>query len=249
MKKGVSWLFALSVGLLSLLAPACARAGEFCPARIVHVYGVTGAPAVYAVRVAAASSRNVTGAFVIETNTGWYRAPFKPVALQKHESAIDSPPLYLQMPKALTLMNVWLAQAASDDPLWATHGIVSCAPAPERLVPTASIPKPPQNAVVVSAVAIAPPLIYNCSTPFANAKMDASNFDGADLGVGDYVTAEVDLDANGTPVDVTALDASGDDFNLKKTIADRAKRMRFTPAVAYCRRVPSRYILHEAGLQ
>jgi len=249
MKKGAPWFWALCLGLFCIALPHAARAGEFCPARISKVENVTGAASSFAVVLNTDSQRTVTGQLLLETDNGWYRAPFAPVSMQKAARGFDAPPIYVDLPKVTLLRNVWLAQAASDDPRWGPRGIVNCPPDPERNTARGNAPNAASASQRIAAQPIAPPLSYDCKTPFADAKPDETSFEGDDLGVGDYAAAEVDLDASGAPIGVTALTASGEDFDLKKRLEDRVKRMRFSPAVAYCKPVPSTYIIREAGVQ
>lgn len=249
MKKGVPWFGASCLALFYVVLPHAVRAGEFCPARISKVESVSGASAAYAVQLTTDSQRTVTGQLFLETDAGWYRAPFAPVAMQKAGNRFDTSPIYVELPKSALLRNVWLAQAASDDPLWGPRGIVNCAPDPERHTARGTAPNAAAASRRIAAQPIAAPFSYDCKTPFADAKPDKTSFEGDDLGVGDYAAAEVDLDATGAPIGVTALTASGEDFNLKKRLEDRVKRMRFSPAIAYCKPVPSTYIIKEAGVQ
>jgi hypothetical protein len=223
------------------LCGAHARAGEFCPARIAEVLSLTDKPNTYAVRLTAASPRNVTGEFLVETDRGWYRAPFPPTHSKTSVNVV--------LPSTAALRNVWLSEAASDDSLWGPRGVVACAPDPERHVATAKEPHPKNNDVTVAAMPIAAPFSYNCATPFAPAHLEKDVMDNDEMyAPGQFALARVDLDANGKPVDVTGIDASGGDFNLRKELEKRIMHMRFTPAVAYCKPVPSTNLLRESSL-
>jgi hypothetical protein len=246
MKKGVPWFWALCLGLFYVALPHAARAGEFCPARISKVESVPGAPAAYAVQLETDSQRKVTGQFLLETDSGWYRAPFAPIAMQKAARGFDTPLVYFVLPKAALLRNVWLAQAASDDPMWGPRGIVNCSPDPERHTPDGNAPKD-ALAKMIAAQPIAAPFSYDCKTPFAHAVVDPGTIYAADAYSGDDVAVEVDLDATGRVVDTASIAASNVDFNARKRFEDAVRHMRFAPAIAYCKPVPSIYILHEIG--
>src|SRR5689334_7236039 len=140
--------------------------------------------------------------------------------MQKAPRGFDTPPIYVDLPNTTQLRNVWLAQAASDDPMWGPRGVVNCAPDPERHTALGTAPHATPAPMMIAAEPIAAPFSYDCKTPFADAKPDETSFEGDDLGVGDYVVAEVDVDASGVPIGVTALTASGEDFNLKKRLEE-----------------------------
>lgn len=245
MKKGVLLTCVITLGLVLLLAPSRARA-EFCPARVQSVASVNQEPGAYAVRLAADSPRTVTGAFLVETAAGWFRAPFAPVRLAKTNDGIVSPFIALELPRQPSLKNVWLAQAASDDPLWQQQGTVACAPEPERRVPSNSVARTQLlGATNVSAVPIPAPLSYRCAKPFAEAEFQGDVMDGVPYAPGEFATALVDIDANGRVLGVTPIDAAGGDFTLRNEIKQRVMHMPVTPATAYCRPVPSSYLLRE----
>jgi hypothetical protein len=193
------------------------------------------------------SPRNVTGAFVIETDRGWFRAPFPPVHVARDPNAIESAYIFATLPQPATIRNVWLAQAASDESQWKERGVVSCAPAPERHTPAPAPVTSKTGAVTIAASAIPAPFSYDCKTPFSNAVPSPDTMDGDVYAPGQYAAALVFLDAQGNVIDVTGIDASGDDFTMKKKIEDRVKHMRFTPAKAYCRPVPSYGIVRESA--
>jgi hypothetical protein len=249
MNKRVLWPAALCLAVFLAVAPRAARAGEFCPARIAQVTSVDGVPATYAVTLAAFSARSLTGAFLLETDAGWYRAPFAPLQTQKTSRGFETPPIYVHLPKITLLRNVWLAQAASDDPLWAPRGVVGCAPDPQPHPANGTTPPGERDSKTFSALQISPPFSYSCKTPFARATVQPNTIDADDLAPGEYAAAQIDLDANGNVVDVAGIDASGGDFTLKKTLEKRVRHMRFSPAVAYCRPVPSINLLTELAPQ
>jgi hypothetical protein len=238
----VLWLW-----FLCIACAAAARAGEFCPARVAGVMNAGGAPGTYAVRLSAFSPRSVTGALLLETGAGWYRAPFAPLQVEKGSNGVESPPIYLRVPSPAPLKNVWLAQAFSDDPNWKGRGVVGCAPDPERHVATGTAPKPMPANAIIAAAPIAPPLRYDCKTPFADARVDPNTVYAVDLDRGDEDAAQVDLDAGGKVVDV-AVSPADPDLVARNRFADRVRHMKFTPAIAYCRPVPSTYFLSESAL-
>lgn len=244
MKAPTLWLSALSLAIFALCAPLRASAAvEFCPARVAQVMSVSGAAAKYAIRLTAFSPRSATGQLLLETDRGWYRAPFAPLHLEKTERGVASPLIYVDLGADAQLRNVWLSQAASDDPQWGPHGIVSCAPAPQRRGPSATV-QPEHHALSIAAMPIAPPFSFDCATPFADAKVDGDGLND-DYEAGEFAEVRIDLDATGKPIDVTGVDASGGDFMLRKTLEERVQHMRFTPAMAYCRPVPSTNFLRE----
>lgn len=230
--------------LVTVCAHAAARAEtEFCPARIAAVSAVPGNASI-AVNLSALGPRSVTGQFLIETDRGWFRAPFPPVALVTQQNRVESRTLEITLPKKTSLENIWLSQAASDDPQWGPRGMVTCPPEPERRTATNGS-RDLRAAERVAALPIAPPFAYDCKTPFAAAHVQSDDMDYDPYGPGEYATARVDLDTSGQVIDVTGLDSSGADFNLRKNLEKRVRHMRFTPAVAYCKPVPSTYLLRE----
>lgn len=246
MKKGVLWPCAFMLGAFVLLAPLQAKA-EFCPARVAHVLSVDGTRDTYAVQLSAGSPRSVTGQLLLETGAGWFRAPFAPQQLLKTKNGIESAPIYVTVSTNASLMNVWLAQAASDDSAWASHGLVACAPDPERRTPAASAANPASKAQI-AAMPIPAPFTYHCAKPFAQAKFQNDAMDAEPYDPGQYGVALVEIDASGKPVGITPIDASDGDFTLRKEIKDRVMHMPITPAIAYCRPVPSTYFLRESVL-
>jgi hypothetical protein len=220
------------------------RAAEFCPARVESLLAVKNGNGAFAFGMYAPAARKVTGALLVEADGAWYRVPFPPLAFVGARGHFASVLQYVTFPNAVTIRNVWLAQAASDDPRWAAHGVVSCPPAPHRVVPHGEAPPQPKNTAPLAAVPIPAPLVANCAKPFAEAIPDeATLHPPMDLGAGEDATTEVDLDAQGNVFDTGIIDASFGQYELAKKLEDSAKLMRFTPAVAYCKAVPSMYIL------
>ena len=243
MNKGAVWLSAL-VGACALFSPACAKAGEFCPARVEQVAAIPGNGVTYAARLEATSERSVTGQFLLETQTGWYRAPFAPVRLVKSARGIESVPIYLQLPQPAALLNVWLVQAASDDSNWASRGVVHCAPDPMRHV-ARGLTAAPLNAEIVRAAPVAAPFAYDCPVPFSQAKIEGGSVESGDLAgeMQGHLAAQVDLDADGSVIGVEPLLSSGAGLPARTKFADYVRHLRFAPAVAYCRAVPSTYLV------
>lgn len=239
---------AFAVGFLvlaALFAPATGRAEtEFCPARIIAVSTVAGKPGTIAVKLSALAPRNVTGQFVLETNRGWFRVPFPPLAISFKDPTVESAPIAISVPQDVSLQNIWLSQAAADDPQWGPRGMVTCPPEPERRT-AKGILNGVGVAETVNAIPIAPPFSYNCKAPFQTWKVEGDDMDSIPYAPGEYAVARVELDASGHVIDVTALDSSAGDFNLRKDLERRVRHMRFTPAVAYCKPVPASFLLRE----
>lgn len=236
-------LTAAAFAIFAACGAARVRAAEFCPAGVDPQLTVKNGNGAFAFGMYAPTARKVTGALIVEADGAWYRVPFPPLALTGERGHYASALQYVAFPNAVTIRNVWLAQAASDDPRWAQHGVVSCPPMPDRVVPRGEAPPAPAGEAPLAATAIPPPVVANCAKPFAQALPDRRPLDLPDMSPGEDAAVEVDLDAQGNVFDTSIVDASFDNYELARELADRAKLMHFTPAVAYCKAVPSMYIL------
>jgi hypothetical protein len=246
----MKYLLSASIAvILSFVCGAHARAAiEFCPAQIAQVSSISGQSNAYAVRLTALSPRSVTGQLLFETDRGWYRAPFTPIRLEKPGRVVESQFIEVVLPPQAVLKNVWLSQAASDDAQWGPHGIVTCPPEPHRLIPTAQVDRSASVAANVMAMPMDPPLSYACAKPFSEPHLERDVMDNDQMyDPGDFAVARVHLDAAGKVIDVTGIDASGGDFNLRKELEQRVMHMRFSPGMAYCKPVPSTNILRESA--
>lgn len=244
----------LVVFLCLCLRPHADAATEFCPASLHGIYTVSGMDNVYAFRLTALSPRHATGSLEIETNNGWFAVPFPPTPIAKHALATDSEPAYMQLPPNARILNVWLAQAASDDPQWGPKGLITCPPLPHRTTPTTSVPAVTVANNAIAAHPVPAPFTWNCPEPFKEPTIkpesmeewrNAPGFNDelSRLGPAD-VTLRIDLDANAKLIDVTVV-TFGSDFTEARPPQQLAKHVRYTPAIAYCRPVPSTTFLME----
>jgi len=205
---------------------------------------VESAPQTYAFRVIAASARRVTGSVMVESNAGWYRIPFKPVAVAKTPSGFTSGLLFAQFSASVTIENAWLSEAASDAPGWGDKGVVACAPPPFRVPAYGAVAGTEQPVETAAAEAISPPFTWDCKTPFAQAVAETSAGSKLpDIEPGAAAAVVVELDESGKPLDVTPVDASNGYIEWAWQLRQYAKTLQYKPAVAYCRAVPSTYIL------
>lgn len=138
-------------GFFCLGAQRAQAAVEFCPATVTQTQAIGGAQsaATYSYRLGAESARVVKGEIAIETDAGWFAAPFADVALAAHVSRYDtdqgtyalaqavSPLLYVRFPKPVTVKGLWVQRAAAPGESefgWGSRGEVTCAPTPYRRV-------------------------------------------------------------------------------------------------------------------
>lgn len=230
----------LTTAAVFALAPrAGASPVEFCPAEVSD-FAPTGADT-YGFQLSAASPRRVTGSLAIETETGWYRAVFKP---QKVGT------VYVRFPQQVKVINAWIGTAASDDPAWAQHGIAICPPRARPVLEREKpLPSPPPAAPIVAAQIINPLASTDCRTPFAEARVVGGQDQFADVvsrgSLGSEAAVEVQINASGDPVAVTLLHVTGGALEYGIEVVHAAKLLKFQPAVAYCRPVPSTYLLRE----
>lgn len=236
---GVTALFVLAA-VFAFNRPAAATPVEFCPAAVTD-FSAAQPSGVYGFELGAAAPRKITGSLAIETDRGWFRAPFKPQSLGV---------VYVRFPQPLQVLNAWLGAAASDDPQWSSHGVVSCPPQPRPdLKREKALPGPPPDAAIATAVATKPLASTDCRTPFADARI-VGGFDQYSEAVergslGSSAAVQVQLNANGDAVATTLVNVSDDDFAYGNDLVHAAKLIKFQPAIAYCEPVPSSYILRQ----
>jgi hypothetical protein len=146
---------------LTMVVAACALLGaesrasamtELCPAFASPLHALDAAPtpdsgadrpaALYSYELDALSGSEVTGTLAVETDKGWYTAPFGPAKLAEHmETFADngmgveytrrnffSDPLYIRFERPLVAMAAFVLSATSDDSsfTWPKKGEVSC---------------------------------------------------------------------------------------------------------------------------
>jgi hypothetical protein len=234
----VEYSFAAAVltfaAVFALPGRAVASPVEFCPAKVSDFAPAGGDT--YAFQLSALTPRRITGSLAIESERGWYRAVFKPQPIGI---------VYVRFPQHVNVINAWVATAASDDPGWAQHGIVTCPPHPR---PDLKREKPlplPVSVAIVAAQMTKPLASTACRTPFAEARVTTQG-KPADGAPGYSVAIRIDLDANGRPVGKTVMDVSPSSaIEYGKAALDEIATMRFAPAIAYCQPVPSTYILRQ----
>lgn len=147
MRLSIAAAVLAGAGFFCLGAQRAQAAVEFCPATVTQSQAIGGglSAATYAYRLSAESARVVKGEIAVETDAGWFAAPFADVALAPHVSRYDtdegtyalaqavSPILYVRFPKPVTVKGLWVQRAAAPgEPEfgWGKRGEVTCAPTP-----------------------------------------------------------------------------------------------------------------------
>ena len=149
MRFAIIGLFA--IGALLCLQGRAQALTEFCPASVTwHAFDVPGqtvadqpAAQLYSFELDALGARSVRGVLGIETNDGWYLAPFPSAALTAHATAFTSDlggftqwqfysaPMYVRFPASVRIERMWVAEGATQGDVafgWDAKGRVLCDP-------------------------------------------------------------------------------------------------------------------------
>jgi len=139
---------AIAVGLGFCL---CARAEamvEFCPAQVLGYHAVLepghgNASDIYGYKIGALGKRTVGGTIAIQTDAGWFTAPFSALPLnaetriletstQRYERTdFTAKTQFVRFPRVVDVQRMWVVEAAAtgDGPFgWNAKGTVPCDP-------------------------------------------------------------------------------------------------------------------------
>lgn len=120
---GIAVAILVALGALtSVRAAALPRRAEFCPARVAGAARVeSSAQPIYAFALRAESVRTVSGSVDVQTDAGWFQAPFTSVALRASDRryrtsyneftrrAYVSDALYVRFPVSVHAVRNWWA--------------------------------------------------------------------------------------------------------------------------------------------
>lgn len=261
--------FTIAFAAAVICAAARAQAAaEFCPATIAHGVSAVNSRS-YTLQLGAMSERSVSGRLKMETDRGWYEAPFADVALQpvskqysdegatfSHSNYL-SEPIVVRFPADVRVQYAYVSQASAsgDTQLgWDAKGIVTCdptgAPAQARvLAQDARVPMPANAAFLVASITEPPPP-GTCATPFdlvrvvhaAQARYPAvlQSENFSTLPSG-AAAAIVAVDRTGSIADVWLWETSGTPV-LDQAVVDAARQSTYSPARAFCENVPGYYL-------
>jgi hypothetical protein len=218
-------------------------------------------PSTYSFDVEASTARTVRGNLAVETDRGWYRVPFGPVALKKAtrhlqdgtgysttDTSFRSPIMYVSFGQSLTVMNWWVEHAAADTSDWRAEGLFACYPtvrpdpaSPYNFRVSSAEAGPydtmPPGARPLRAQAVAPIEKTDCPNPFADAAVDIEAqaqypFDTA-MPLSTSVI-EVTILPNGRAAEAVVFKSSGIvAFDIAAQQA--AMNSTYKPKIAYCR--------------
>jgi TonB family protein len=255
--------------LIALCTAHARAAAEFCPAAIVG--GVTKNDATsYRLRLAAISERTINGFLRLQTDKGWYAAPFSGVTLkaisQQHNdqgfafSYQDylSDDMVVKFPAPVAVRYAYVSQAQTKGETlldWDKEGSVTCLPTPAaaKATPGPSRPLPPlsKNAIMLTAKAIDAPYDAKCADPFADVQLTkAGPLHVPSLFAHDNFTqvpegtaaVVVAVERDGSVVDSWLWESSGTPI-LDQAAMDQARKSTFSPGRAFCRNVPGYFLM------
>ena len=219
----------------------------------------------------AISERTVSGFLRVQTDKGWYAAPFSGIALRplskqyndqglafSHDDFLSGD-LVVAFPAAVSVTSAYVSQAQTKGETlldWDKEGSVTCMPTPVAAAsasptPTPSLPPLSKSAVTISAKAIDAPFDTSCAQPFADIRMTkAGAFRMPALFGHDDFTARptgtaavvVAVERDGSVVDAWLWETTGTPL-LDQAVIDEAKSSVYTPGRAFCRNVPGYYLL------
>ena len=130
---------------------------ELCPAyasplNALDAVGDAKTATLFSYELDALSASTVSGTLAVQTDKGWFAAPFGPVAMTPHpetfnftgliftRKSVFSAPLYLRFGMPVTVVRAFVTTASTDDTAfsWPAHGPVACddAGAPMQFAPT-----------------------------------------------------------------------------------------------------------------
>lgn len=256
--------------LLLLAAGTHARAAaEFCPASIAGAVSRVDATS-YRLHLGGISSRTVSGFIRLQTDKGWYAAPFsgvtlKPMSQQHNDQGFAfsyedylSNDIVVKFPAAVSVSYAYVSQAQTKGETlldWDKEGSVTCLPTPVSLKkpvtgPTA-VPVPSSNAVALSAKAIDAPFDTKCNNPSGDVELSkAGPLHIPSLFAHDNFTqvpegtaaVVVAVERDGSVVDTWLWESSGTPL-LDEAAMNQARASTFTPGRAFCRNVPGYFLM------
>lgn len=259
----------LTVGLLVLCPARSEAAAEFCPASIVGMPAKIDATS-YRLRLGAISERAVSGFMRMQTDKGWYAAPFSGIALRplskEHNDAgfsfshnqFLSDDVVVKFPNAVNVAYAYVSQAQTKGETlldWDKEGSVTCLPTPvsQKAPPPVSAPLPPlaKNAIALTARPIDAPFDEKCANPFDDVQLKhAGELHIPSLFSHDNFTqvpsgtaaVVVAVERDGSVVDAWLWESSGTPM-LDEAAMDQARKSVFAPGRAFCRSVPGYFLL------
>jgi Gram-negative bacterial TonB protein C-terminal len=259
----------LFAALVAVCAAHARAAAEFCPASIVSGVAKVDA-ASYRFRLGAISDRTVSGFVRMQTDKGWFAAPFSGVALkatsQQHNdkgfafSYQDylSDDIVIKFPAAVSVRYAYVSQAQTKGETlldWDKEGSVTCLPTPVAAkatpAPAPALPPISKTAIAIAARAIDAPLDAKCDKPFADVELSkAGLLHVPSLFAHDNFTqvpegtagVVVAVERDGSVVDAWLWESSGTPL-LDKAAMDQARKSTFVPGRAFCRNVPGYFLL------
>lgn len=259
---------ALAVVFASLCGTHARAAAEFCPASIVGTPAKSGASS-YRFRLGAISERRVSGFVRVQTDKGWFAAPFSGVALQpitkEHNDAgfafshnqYLSDDIVVTFPGTVSATYAYVSQAQTKGETvldWDKEGSVTCLPTPVSKKPQpASDALPPlsRTAIALTAKPIDAPFDTKCADPFDDVQLSKAeplhvpalfshdNFTQVPAGTAAVVVA---VERDGSVVDAWLWESSGTPM-LDQAAMDQARKSTFTPGRAFCRNVPGYFLM------
>lgn len=263
----ITLLFVVALSAAAFFS--CGRAdalAEFCPATVLPQFDRV-ATATYEFRLAAMSSRTVTGFVRIQTPQGWFNAPFEKVQLrlQPQQYMHDgnplvlndylSGPMYVRLPVDAPITYGYVSQAsASGDTLldWDKEGTVTCAPPTKQSqnAPKHAFSASPPIGTPLQAHPIDPPFTASCKTPFTPTLIThipsihtpalLASMTYSALPGGESIVA-VALDRDGKVLDAWLWASSNVDA-YDKTALKAARETTYVAPLAFCKSVPSYFL-------
>ncbi len=244
-------------------------AAEFCPASIVGGVAKVDANS-YRLRLGAISPRTVSGFLRLQTDKGWYNAPYSGVLLtamsQQHNdrgfafSYEDylSGDIVVKFPAPIVVQYAYVSQAQTKGETlldWDKEGTVTCLPTPVAAKstppPARALPPLSRDAVTINARPIDSPFDTKCADPFAEVQLRKTEpLHVPSLFAHDNFTqvpegtagVVVAVERDGSVVDAWLWESSGTPL-LDQAAMDQARKSTFLPGRAFCRNVPGYFLL------
>ena len=262
----------LAVAAFAFLGAARADAAdvitELCPAYAsppVAVDAASGATAAttFSYDLEALTPSIVSGTLAVQTDKGWYLAPFARILMGPHADTFTytgvtftrtdmySDPQYVRFDVRVSVQRAYVMSATTDDttfPWPSTIAPVSCEYAGAPLIFHSAPPVPP---VASSAIAKAKPtkMFDNlpCATPFADPSIAKESHNDYVFPIASprYLSTGlvVEIDERGIAKNVWTYSPSAvPDFD--KSSLEEARGTHYNPAISRCLAVPSLYLWH-----
>lgn len=265
-------LFAAGLFLfLVVCAGAQAQAAaEFCPASVAGSFTQVD-PSTYRFRLGAISERSVSGFIRVQTQNGWFNAPFTDVALKASTKMYDdegmtfshadfvSPDMVVHFSSPQQVLYGYVSQAQTKGETlldWDKEGMVTCLPTPidSKAKPPAKPPVLPplsSSAVSLKAQSMDAPFDDKCANPSAPVLLaSAPQFKMPTMFGRDSYTARptgtsavvVAVERDGSVVDAWLWESSGTPM-LDNVVLEQAKKSTFKPGRAFCENVPGYFLM------